>query len=222
MVILTPMEVAMVTIAEKSAERRAIVPPPPRRDDGWWNGSDDPQSLAVPSWQLGTWIGLGTLTVLFAALSSAYIVRIGGERLAFALPQTVWLSTALLIANSVALVVARRLLERRQRRFIRWLFVSAGIGIAFLAAQAITWQIMAGQGLFLTTNPHSSFFYVLTVVHGAHVLGGLVALGRCMYHVRQRSPLSRMRRALGMTATYWHFVDAVWLWIVALFLWTSL
>lgn len=214
-------DTAMVTTLEKGAAHRRIIPPPPSRGNGWWDGDDDPQSLAVPSWQLGTWLGIGTLTVLFAALSSAYIVRIGGERLAFAIPTTVWISTVLLIANSGALVIARRRLERKQRHFRHWLWISAGLGIAFIVTQGVTWQILASQGLFLTTNPHSSFFYVLTVVHGAHVLGGLVAIGRCLYHIRQRHSYRQVHRAVGMTATYWHFVDAVWLWIVALFLWTS-
>ncbi|GIV55015.1 MAG: cytochrome-c oxidase [Candidatus Kapaibacterium sp.] len=212
----------MVTTLDKPRRRTQLPPLPPGGGNGWWDSSDDPQSLAVPSWQFGTWLGLGTLTVLFAALSSAYVVRIGGERLAFALPTTVWVSTVLLIANSIALIVARRAVERKDRRFVGWLWASFGVGLAFLFSQLVTWSVLAGQGLFVTTNPHSSFFYVLTVVHGAHVLGGLGALLRCWYHVRRRSGYQRLRRAVGMTATYWHFVDAVWLWIVLLFVWTSL
>lgn len=212
----------MVTTLEKASIRRPSGPPPHSGNGWWWSDGDDPQALAVPSWKLGTWLGLGTLTVLFAALSSAYVVRIGGERLAFALPATVWLSTALLVANSVALTIAQRRLRRKDRRFVAWLGVAALLSIGFLISQVATWQTLAAQGLFFTTNPHSSFFYVLTAVHAAHVLGGLGALVRCVYHVRVRSSFGRLRRALGMTATYWHFVDAVWLWIVALFLWTSL
>jgi cytochrome c oxidase subunit 3 len=212
---------AMVTTVDKPA-RRIILPPLPPNGNGWWNDGDDPQSLAVPSWQFGTWLGLGTLTVLFAALSSAYVVRIGGERLAFALPATLWVSTALLVANSIALMLARRWLQRKDRRFVWWLWVSLGIGVAFIVSQLLTWQVLASQGLFLGTNPHSSFFYVITVVHAAHVLGGLGGLVRSLDHVRRRSPYRRLVRAVGMTATYWHFVDAVWLWIVVLFVWTSL
>ncbi|MCX7929617.1 MAG: cytochrome c oxidase subunit 3 [Chlorobi bacterium] len=211
----------MVTTVEKTQNRRVLLPPPPIHDNGWWSDDDDPQSLAVPSWQLGTWLGLGTLTVLFAALSSAYVVRIGGERLVFALPPTVWISTALIVANSVALVCAQRRLGRKDRRFILWLGVATVASLGFLLSQLLTLQTLASQGLFFATNAHSSFFYVLTVVHAAHVIGGMAALGRCAYHVRKRSAWSRLRRALGMTATYWHFVDTVWLWIVALFLWTS-
>ncbi len=223
MVTDTPTALAMVTTLDKPQRRRTQLPPPPGGNGWWFDGTgDDPQSLAVPSWQFGTWLGLGTLTVLFAALSSAYVVRIGGERLAFALPLTVWLSTLLLLANSAVLVLARRSVERKDQRFVLWLWASFGVGVVFLFSQLVTWQVLASQGLFLTTNPHSSFFYVLTVVHGLHVLGGLGALLRCWYHLRHRSSYQRLRRAVGMTATYWHFVDAVWLWIVALFVWTSL
>ncbi len=217
----TPTGTAMVTTLEKT-RRRLIVPPPPDRGNGWWGNDDDPQSLAVPSWQFGMWLGLGTLTVLFAALSSAYIVRVGGEPLSFVLPPTLWISTVLLVANSIALIQARRLLARKEQRFVRWLAASFILALAFLASQLITWSILASQGVFLTANPHSSFFYVLTAVHGLHVVGGLGALLRCAIHIRRRSRWSQLIRAVGMTATYWHFVDAVWLWIVLLFLWTSL
>jgi cytochrome c oxidase subunit 3 len=211
----------MVTTLEKT-RRRLIVPPPPDRGNGWWGNDDDPQSLAVPSWQFGMWLGLGTLTVLFAALSSAYIVRVGGEPLSFVLPPTLWISTVLLVANSIALIQAQRLLARKEQRFVHWLAASFILALAFLASQLITWSILANQGVFMTANPHSSFFYVLTAVHGLHVVGGLGALLRCAIHIRRRSRWSQLTRAVGMTATYWHFVDAVWLWIVFLFLWTSL
>ncbi|GIV55524.1 MAG: cytochrome-c oxidase [Candidatus Kapaibacterium sp.] len=217
----TPTDTAMVTTLEKSRPR-SVVPPPPDRGNSWWGSDDDPQSLAVPSWQFGMWLGLGTLTVLFAALSSAYIVRVGGEPLSFALPSTLWISTAILVANSIALIQARRLLARKEQSFVRWLAVSFVFALGFLVSQVITWSILASQGVFMTANPHSSFFYVLTAVHGLHVVGGLGALLRCGVHVRRRSRWPQLVRAVGMTATYWHFVDAVWLWIVFLFLWTSL
>lgn len=217
----TPTDTAMVTTLEKP-RRRHLVPPPPDRGNGWWGSDDDPQSLAVPSWQFGMWLGLGTLTVLFAALSSAYIVRVGGEPLSFVLPPTLWISTALLVANSVALIQARRFLARKEQRFVRWLAASFILALGFLASQLMTWSILASQGVFMTANPHSSFFYVLTAVHGLHVVGGLGALLRCAIHLRRRSRWPQLVRAVGMTVTYWHFVDAVWLWIVLLFLWTSL
>lgn len=217
----TRMGTAMVTTLETKHLRRTI-PPPPVRGNGWWGSDDDPQSLALPSWQFGMWLGLGTLTVLFASLSSAYIVRVGGEPLSFVLPPTLWISTALLVANSIALILVRRLLARKERRFVRWLATSFVLAIGFLVSQVITWSILASQGIFVAANPHSSFFYVLTVVHGLHVLGGLGGLLRCAVHIRRRSRWPQLVRAVGMTATYWHFVDAVWLWIMFLFVWTSL
>src|SRR5690606_1375004 len=141
----TPTDTAMVTTLEKP-RRRHLVPPPPDRGNGWWGSDDDPQSLAVPSWQFGMWLGLGTLTVLFAALSSAYIVRVGGEPLSFVLPPTLWISTALLVANSIALIQARRLLARKEQRFVHWLATSFIFALAFLASQLMTWSILASQG----------------------------------------------------------------------------
>jgi cytochrome c oxidase subunit 3 len=217
----TPMGTVMVATRERSRLRR-ISPPPPDRGNGWWSSDDDPQSLALPSWQFGTWLGLGTLTVLFVALTSAYVVRVGGDPVSFALPPTLWVSTLILVANSLVLIRTRRLLAKKHPHFVRWLGVSGALALAFLVTQVITWKLLAAQGVFVTTNPHSSFFYVLTAVHALHVVGGLAALVRCGIHIRRRSRWTTLHRAVGMTATYWHFVDAVWIWIVLVFLWTSL
>ncbi len=217
----TPMGTVMVTTLEKFRLRRTA-PPPPVRGNGWWGSDDDPQSLALPSWQFGMWLGLGTLTVFFAALSSAYIVRVGGIPVSFALPPTLWVGTFILVANSFVLIRTRRLVARKHPYFVRWLGASGALALTFLVTQVITLELLAAQGVFVTTNPHSSFFYVLTVVHALHVVGGLAALVRCGIHIHRRSRWTILHRAVGMTAIYWHFVDAVWLWIVLVFLWTSL
>jgi cytochrome c oxidase subunit 3 len=91
-----------------------------------------------------------------------------------------------------------------RRTSLRWLVVTMALGVAFLVGQVLAWRALALQGIYLPTHPHSSFIYMLTAVHGVHVLGGMIAL---VYAARRR-------QAFGVCTKYWHFVDGVWLYLL--------
>jgi cytochrome c oxidase subunit 3 len=108
--------------------------------------------------------------------------------------------------------------------YSRWLFMTVLLGLAFLAAQLVAWRQLSRQGVYLATNPHSSFFYLLTGAHAVHLLGGL--LGLIFLWLRSRRPvietelIARRKAATDAVAIYWHFMDALWIYLfLLLFLW---
>lgn len=184
-------------------------------------------------YRLGMWIGLASILMLFAAFTSAYIYRQGlaGDWQPIRIPGILWIGTVLLIASSVALELARRGLARGEiPAFQLWLSITALLGIGFLFGQITAWRQLAASGIYLASNPNSSFFYLLTGAHGVHLLGGVIALGwitlrawrrdtlLAMEGDRLRSVAVRREAIVDATALYWHFMDALWIYLFALLL----
>jgi cytochrome c oxidase subunit III len=178
-------------------------------------------------YRIGTWVTMATIAMLFTSLSSAYIVRAASANDWFplAMPRVLLLSTALIMLSSVTLETARRRLkDSTSRGYAQWLLVTVILGVAFLASQLFAWKQLARQGIFLASNPHSSFFYLLTATHGVHLLGGLMALFylfiRAQRHVVQPAAVLRRQAAADAVTMYWHFMDALWIYLfLLLFLW---
>jgi len=163
-------------------------------------------------------LGIATITMFFMALVSAFIVRkgMGSDWQPFALPKMLWLTTALLIASSLTVERARRMLAAgNAEAFATWWKVTTLLGLAFVAGQFLAWLDLSAQGVFLASNPSSSFFYVLTGAHGLHLLGGIVAL----LYVGLRSWKGieyRRATAADVTSVYWHFMDGLWVFLFLL------
>jgi len=92
------------------------------------------------------------------------------------------------------------------------LVVTLVLGLVFVGGQYLAWRQLAAQGLYLATNPNSSFFYLLTGVHAAHVLGGIVALGYLL--VLLAAGGSVRRNLVNGVVVYWHFMAALWLYLL--------
>ena len=164
---------------------------------------------------------------MFAAFTSALVVRKGSslDWRTFKLPSILFLNTLVLFASSVTLEVSRRRiavfmgnLQAQVETPARWLYVTLCLGVLFVAGQYVAWSQLRAEGLYLATNPSSSFFYVLTVTHAIHVLGGL---GGLVYVIRKLGKASLRRSTLDATARYWHFMDLLWLYLLLL-LWVKL
>ena len=156
--------------------------------------------------------------MFFMALASSYIVRKGlGQRLAeHAAAAGSLVQHAILLASSVTIMVARKKLEGGEREAFRsWWWVTTGLGLLFLAGQIIAWRQLAAAGMFLATNPSSSFFYLLTAAHGAHLAGGILALFYVTFRPWSRSRISQATAA-ELTSIYWHFMDGLWIFLFAL------
>ena len=169
--------------------------------------------------RLGLWIFLATATMLFAAFTSAYIVRrSGSDWRAVALPPRLWLNTLVLLASSLALEAANRLGARG-----RWVAATGAFGaalaggVAFLAGQIAACRELVDAGVYLQSNPYSSFFYMLTGAHAVHVVAALAVLawGFAATCSGARDPRAWTAH-MGNCRTFWHFLGGVWLWLFAL------
>jgi len=195
------------------------------------NGDGDllPEGSMSARYRIGTWVLLASIAMLFTALTSAYIVRAASatDWRPLALPRILWLSTALLVLSSVTLEAARRNLKSlRNSGYVQWLALTTALGLGFLASQLNAWRQLAAQGVFLASNPHSSFFYLLTALHGLHLLAGLLALLYLLLKTRTlRADVvgeARRQAAADAVGIYWHFMDGLWIYLfLLLFLWRS-
>jgi len=163
----------------------------------------------------------------FLAFTSALVVRQGSasDWRHLTLPAILYLNTVVLLASSFTLELARRQVGAfmgGQRTEVtspaRWLYVTLSLGLLFVAGQYVAWLQLRSQGLFLATNPNSSFFYVLTAMHALHVSGGLGGLVRVIYRLN-KSVLQKS--TLDATSTYWHFMGGLWVYLLLL-LWIKL
>jgi cytochrome c oxidase subunit III len=220
------------------------VPEPPKIDHdrladdghsgngGWRNlvpagaGASVAQEYSPPPSSTAIWVVLFAITMMFAAFSSALIVRKASQDWqGFNLPAILYLNTLLLFASSVTLEVARRRiasfmggLRTQSEHPARWLYITLVLGLLFVAGQYIAWRELRAQGLYLATNPSSSFFYLLTATHALHIFGGLVGL---LYVIRKLGNSTLRRSTLVATARYWHFMDVLWVYLLLL-LWTKI
>ncbi|WP_395677209.1 cytochrome c oxidase subunit 3 [Inquilinus sp.] len=171
-------------------------------------------------------IGLGVfLTVaaaLFTLLVSAYSIRMAmPDWRALPVPLLLWINTAALAAASIALQCAQSAARRGDLADTRTGLLAGGAAsLVFVIGQLLAWQQLHLLGYFLATNPANSFFYLVTAVHGVHVLGGLVALGRTGARA-WRAPMAdvdpdRLRLSVQLCTLYWHFLLLVWLILLAL------
>ncbi len=188
------------------------------------NGDGAPSSWGRPAGTtalVGLGAFLGAVTMLFVAFTSAYLARRQEPGWpAIATPAILWVNTAVLLASSGTVEGARALLRRGDILGLRrGLAVTAGLGVLFVLGQLLAWRQLAAQGLFLTSNPHSSFFYLLTGVHGLHLLGGLGALGVVLARAWRGRYTPHEYTGITVCATYWHFMDALWLYLFVLLFW---
>jgi cytochrome c oxidase subunit 3 len=135
------------------------------------------------------------------------------------LPRLLWLNTGVLVASSVALERARRSARSGRLEAVRpALLAGAVAALLFLAGQLLAWRQLAAAGQFLDNSPAAAFFYLLTAVHGLHILGGLVALGRTIVRSGAVPDPDPPRLGVELCALYWHFLLVVWLVLLAVLL----
>jgi cytochrome c oxidase subunit 3 len=210
--------------------------PKPRGPNG--NGKAKGRDSGFPDLQasanryrIGTLVALASILMMFTALSSAYIVRSASSNdwQRIAMPRILLLSTLLLLISSGTLEAARRKLKQSSRDLHRrWLLITTALGIGFLISQLLAWRQLAQQGVYVASNPHSSFFYLLTATHGIHLLGGLVALTYLAIRARRMMraevatefAVAKRQAVTDAVTLYWHFMDVLWVYLfVLLFLW---
>ncbi|HUK23487.1 MAG TPA: cytochrome c oxidase subunit 3 [Terriglobales bacterium] len=179
-----------------------------------------------PASRTGIWVAIAAITMTFLAFTSALVVRQGASNdwRHMQLPGIIYFNTLALLASSFTLEAGRRGFRAmqgdlsRRAATLRALYATLGLGLVFVAGQYMAWLQLKAEGLYLATNPSSSFFYVFTAVHGLHVLGGLAGL---VYVIRKLNRNHLHGSTLKTASHYWHFMDVLWLYLL-LVLWMKL
>lgn len=192
--------------------------PPVRRYGGGDDSKKGPNRRISPTrYYTGIAIGIISVLMFFMALASAFLVRKGSpDWVPVHIPTLLWFNTGVLLVSSSTLELARkRLAQADLFGFKRFWLVTTVLGFTFLIGQVVAWRILVGQGIYLASNPASSFFYIFTGAHGLHLLGGVAAL---IYVARRNYDKAKITRTVAaeITSYYWHFMDALWLFLLVL------
>jgi cytochrome c oxidase subunit 3 len=193
-------------------------PPPGGGDDGDDGKRRRPGKPSPNRYYTGIALGIVSILMFFMALASAFLVRRGtsGDWIPVHLPAVLWLNTLALITSSFTLERARRSLSRLDLSGFRKLWaVTTILGALFLIGQVVAWRQLVAQGVFMASNPASSFFYIFTAAHGLHLLGGVGAL---LYVLVRKFDNTRIAlpTAAEVASYYWHFMDGLWVFLLAL------
>ncbi|MBI3406093.1 MAG: heme-copper oxidase subunit III [Acidobacteria bacterium] len=191
---------------------------PPSNHGGHGDGEGARPPVPQTIYVTAVMLGIGAIVMFFMALVSAYIVRrgMGGDWKSIELPRVLWLTTAILVLSSVTIEQARgRLKENDLGGFRQWWYATVGLGLAFLVGQYSAWLQLRAAGVYLPTNPSSSFFYVLTAAHGLHLMGGILALTYVAFRSWQHTHATRATASEAATM-YWHAMDGIWIFLFLL------
>lgn len=169
------------------------------------------------------WIAMASILMMFAGFTSAYIVKRsdGANWLEFKLPPVFWYSTAVILLSSLTIYLARRAFkDRDMKRYRSLITATAVLGLLFMVLQWSGFQYLQDHGVKLIgrdSSPAGSFLGVITGVHMLHVLGGVVAL--CVIFIRAFNTRTKSYSTvpIEVAATYWHFVDAIWIYLFIFF-----
>lgn len=171
--------------------------------------------LTVNKWKFITWLFIITIVMLFASQTSAYLVRRAeGNWTEFDLPTIFWISSVVLIISSVFMHLA--VLSAKKDSFTKlklYISLAFGLGFAFLVMQYIGWQQLQEGGIYLKGNPSGSFLYILTGLHGFHLISGMAVLLYSFIAVYREKVHSKNMTQIEVCATYWHFLDFLWLYL---------
>ena len=178
----------------------------------------DTDVTGMPTAKIGLGVFLAVVGCLFALFASAYFMRMAlSDWQAMPVPRLLWFNTGVLVLSSVALHIAVVAVRRDQIDTAKFGLVTAGLtALVFLAGQLVAWRELSASGYLLDSNPANSFFYLLTAMHGLHIIGGLVALGRTTARAWSGARRDQLRLSVELCAMYWHFLLFIWLAIFVL------
>ena len=170
--------------------------------------------------KIGLWTFLAVVTSLFALFLSAYLMRMKlGDWRPLAEPNLLWLNTAILALASVAFQLTRGAATRGQLLTVKVGLIVGGVCTTmFLLGQLVAWQQLNASGYFMTGNPANAFFYLLTALHGLHLLGGMWVWGRTTARVLTSADVESVRLSVELCTVYWHYLLLVWIGLFALLL----
>jgi cytochrome c oxidase subunit III len=162
------------------------------------------------------WIALGSIIMMFAGLTSAYIVkRNQANWVTFDIPKLFWYSTVAILLSSVLLFLAGKAFKQREMAKYRQLVTATTVlGVLFLVFQVLGFKQLWAMGNTLQSNVSYSFLYVIVGLHAAHVIGGVIALIVLFAKAFSTKTKNYSNVSVDLVSTYWHFVDVLWIYLL--------
>jgi cytochrome c oxidase subunit 3 len=170
------------------------------------------------------WVAMGSIVMMFAGMTSAYIVKKNQSSwLQFDLPLIFWYSTGVILASSLTMYLATKAMKAREMSRYRTLItITAGLGLAFLVMQYLGFKDLEARDIALIgpkSNSAASFLFVITVLHMLHVLGGVIAILIVFAKAFRSTVKNYSAVPVEVVGTYWHFVDALWIYLFLFYNW---
>jgi len=170
------------------------------------------------------WVAIGSILMMFAGLTSAYIVKRSQVNwLMIEVPIIFWFSTLTILSSSATIHLSlKSLRDKRMVEYRRWMVITAVLGVLFIISQIIGFVQFGKQDIRIVgagSNASYSFLFAISSLHGLHVLGGVIALLVIAIRAVSVSKRNYSTLPLEITATYWHFVDALWIYLFIFFNW---
>ncbi len=178
--------------------------------------------LAMNPKKFAMWLFIMSVLMIFGALTSAYIVRQAeGNWLIFELPQLFWINTGVILISSITMHWAYLSAKRDSLESVKIAtIVTTILGVLFLVGQFLAWGDLVGQKIYLVGNPSGSFVYIISGLHGLHIVGGVVFLLILLGSTFRYKVHSKSLNQIEMCATYWHFLGGLWLYLFVFLLLT--
>ena len=205
-------------MANVSAEKIQYTPPPVVGASEWGDGRPGGRRRRASFTAL--FALLSAVTMLFAALTSSLLIRrtTGSDWEVIPVPGILYGNTLVIVASSVWLEMGRRALQEGRRQSFNWRWTAgSALGLAFLGGQILAWSQLRAAGVYMSRNPGSDFFYVFTVAHAVHVVGGIAAL----LYIETQALRLRLgpgkRTGVEISSYYWHFLAGLWIYLMLLF-----
>ena len=173
------------------------------------------QPISMHPKKFALWLFLVTVVMIFAALTSAYIVRQAeGNWLEYELPEIFWYTSGIVILSSIALQVAYYSAKKDNFVGLRLgMVLTVLLGIGFLIGQWYSWVALVDREVFFVGNPAGSFLYVFTGLHAVHLISGVIFLIIVLILTFRDKVHSQALNTLEMATTYWHFLGGLWLYL---------
>lgn len=171
--------------------------------------------LSMHPQKFAMWLFIVSVVMIFAALTSAYIVRQAeGNWLIFELPQILWVNSGAIIISSICMQWAYLSAKKDNLEQVKWAITTTAIlAIGFLIGQVMAWGDMVDSQVYLVGNPSGSFVYILTGLHGLHLISGIIFLLIVLVSTFKYKVHSKNMARIEMCTTYWHFLGGLWLYL---------
>ena len=194
-------------VTAKPWERKGVIGG--LRPEGTFNASPEKVALVV---------FLVVASVIFSLFSVSYVIRMElPDWTPLAEPTQLWFNAGLLVISSVLFQWARNISKTDSRKNLLTSFIGGGVfALLFIAGQLMTWSSLQASGYYVASNPANSFFYLLTGLHAAHLLGGLWVWSKSSIRLLSGGETKEVRQSIELCTLYWHFLLVIWLLVFAM------